>query len=75
MNDLAAALGTSKRTLYAYYSSKDQLVEAVVEQFIAEMKQMERDIYENERLNVLEKVKNADQPSAGDGTAEHGIIK
>lgn len=48
MNDLAAALGTSKRTLYAYYSSKDQLVEAVVEQFIAEMKQMERDIYENE---------------------------
>lgn len=57
MNDLAAALGTSKRTLYAYYSSKDQLVEAVVEQFIAEMKQIERDIYENESLNVLEKVK------------------
>ncbi|OLQ49201.1 TetR family transcriptional regulator [Bacillus licheniformis] len=57
MNDLAAALGTSKRTLYAYYSSKDKLAEAVVEQFIAEMKQMERDIYENESLDVLEKVK------------------
>ncbi|NTU26275.1 TetR/AcrR family transcriptional regulator [Bacillus tequilensis] len=57
MNDLAAALGTSKRTLYAHYSSKDKLAGAVVEQFIAEMKQMERDIYENERLDVLEKVK------------------
>ncbi|MGG0774579.1 TetR/AcrR family transcriptional regulator [Bacillus rugosus] len=57
MNDLAAALGTSKRTLYAHYSSKDKLAEAFVEQFIAEMKQMERDIYENESLDVLEKVK------------------
>ncbi len=55
MNDLARVLGTSKRTLYAHYSSKDKLAEAVVEQFIAEMKQMEKDIYENESLDILEK--------------------
>lgn len=57
MNDLAGALGTSKRTLYAHYPSKDQLAEAVVAQFIAEMKQMEKSIYEDETLDALEKVK------------------
>ncbi|MCY8467171.1 TetR/AcrR family transcriptional regulator [Bacillus atrophaeus] len=57
MDDLAKSLATSKRTLYEFYPSKNKLVEAVIAQFIAEMKKSEAEIYGNEELDALEKVK------------------
>ena len=37
MDDIATQLGMSKKTLYQYYSDKDQLVDAVVEGHIKEI--------------------------------------
>lgn len=36
MDDIAASLGMSKKTLYQYYQDKDELVKAVVESVISE---------------------------------------
>ncbi len=39
MDDIAAALGISKKTIYQYYADKDELVEAVIADKIAENQQ------------------------------------
>ncbi|MEK4149954.1 TetR/AcrR family transcriptional regulator [Robertmurraya sp. FSL W8-0741] len=57
VSELAANLGTSKRTIYQHFSSKDQIVEEVIETFIHRIKQNEQEIALNENLNVLAKLK------------------
>jgi TetR/AcrR family transcriptional regulator, cholesterol catabolism regulator len=42
MDDIAAALGISKKTIYQYYADKDELVEAVIADKIAENQQCQR---------------------------------
>jgi len=37
MDELAAEAGMSKRTLYRYFSSKDQIIEATLDRFMTEM--------------------------------------
>lgn len=43
MDELAAQAGVSKRTVYRYFASKDQIIEATLDEF---MSAMERDILE-----------------------------
>ena len=38
MDDLAAELGMSKKTLYVHFPSKDALIEAVLDQFLTEVR-------------------------------------
>ncbi|MCY9513395.1 TetR/AcrR family transcriptional regulator [Paenibacillus apiarius] len=57
MSDLASELGTSKRTIYEHFSSKEDLIGAIVDESIAEVIQIEKGIYENDSLTWLEKLK------------------
>lgn len=56
VSDLANGLSTSKRTIYTYFSSKNQLVEEVIKHLICQIKEQERLISENNQLNLLEKI-------------------
>ncbi|MBN8646248.1 MAG: helix-turn-helix transcriptional regulator, partial [Planctomycetes bacterium] len=38
MDDLAAELGMSKKTLYVYFPGKDALIEAILREFVAEVR-------------------------------------
>ncbi|QXM06803.1 TetR/AcrR family transcriptional regulator [Crassaminicella indica] len=57
MNDLAKRLGVSKRTLYENFSSKESLIDAIVERFFSTMKEKEKAILEDESLDTLGKLK------------------
>jgi TetR/AcrR family transcriptional regulator, cholesterol catabolism regulator len=55
MDDIANGLGASKKTLYQYFSDKDELVDAVVEQIVAE-NQYACDIDRMEAANAVEEI-------------------
>ncbi|WP_168198363.1 TetR/AcrR family transcriptional regulator [Crassaminicella thermophila] len=57
MNDLARRLGVSKRTLYENFSSKEELIDAIIEHFFTTMKEKEKDIINNPNLSTMEKLK------------------
>jgi AcrR family transcriptional regulator len=57
VSELAANLGTSKRTIYQYFSSKDQIVDEIIEKLIHSIKQNEQEIVMDENTNVLDKIK------------------
>lgn len=57
MSDLAKRLGVSKRTLYENFSSKEALIDAIVERFFEKMKEREEHIINNKNLSDLEKLK------------------
>ena len=56
VNDLANGLSTSKRTIYTYFSSKNQLVEEVIQHLFSQIKEQEKFIIENTQLSLLEKI-------------------
>ena len=55
MDDIANALGASKKTLYQYFSDKNELVDAVVEQIVRE-NQSACDFDRLEASNAIEEV-------------------
>ncbi|MGG4396759.1 TetR/AcrR family transcriptional regulator [Paenibacillus thiaminolyticus] len=57
MSDLAGEMGISKRTIYEHFSSKEELIGAIVDQSIDEVIQLEKGIYENPQWSSLEKLK------------------
>lgn len=56
ISDLANRLSTSKRTIYTYFSSKNQLVGEVIQQLFSQIKEQEKLIIENTQLSLLEKL-------------------
>ncbi|USG63294.1 TetR/AcrR family transcriptional regulator [Brevibacillus ruminantium] len=57
MSDLASHLGTSKRTIYEHFASKEEMISVIVDEAIAEVQETERKIYEDQTLTTLEKLK------------------
>lgn len=57
MDDLAARLGVSKKTIYNYYSSKAEILDELIEEDITSMEHKAAFIIENEALNFVEKLK------------------
>lgn len=56
ISDLAKSLGTSKRTMYQHFSSKDDIIDSIVENLILQIKNKEEEIFHDERLSLLEKI-------------------
>ncbi|MFS0645675.1 TetR/AcrR family transcriptional regulator [Siminovitchia sp. 179-K 8D1 HS] len=59
MNDLAGRLGISKRTLYEHFSSKAEILEAIIELTIKEFDEKTEAIVQDSSLTLLEKIKAA----------------
>ena len=56
-DELAHELGTSKRTLYKYFSSKEDILHAIIDKFLDRVKTKEDEIIANVTLSDLEKIK------------------
>ncbi|WP_375347331.1 TetR family transcriptional regulator (plasmid) [Priestia megaterium] len=56
ISDLAKNLGTSKRTIYQFFDSKDAIIESVIENLIIQIKKKEEEIAHNESIDLLEKI-------------------
>ncbi len=57
MNDLARRLGISKRTIYEEFSSKEELVGAMLDQFLEHIKAKEQKILNNDQFTLAEKIR------------------
>ncbi|MFD1705975.1 TetR/AcrR family transcriptional regulator [Siminovitchia sediminis] len=57
MDDLAARLGVSKKTIYKYYSSKAEILEEMIDQTIENMEEKAAAIIQDEQLTLVEKLK------------------
>lgn len=57
MSDIASDLKMSKKTLYAYYTSKEQLLSAVVENLHAEMDVKINALIDDREMDFVEKLK------------------
>jgi len=57
MDDLAAELGMSKKTLYAHFPGKDDIVRAVLEQLGAEVRAEADALFANRSLTFAEKLR------------------
>lgn len=57
MDDLAKRLGVSKRTLYENFSSKEQLINTVIDLFLDKVKEKDKQIINNENLSTIEKLR------------------
>ncbi|WP_438493652.1 TetR/AcrR family transcriptional regulator [Paenibacillus sp. IHBB 3054] len=55
--DLARELGTSKRTVYAYFSSKDEMIEKTIDFVFSQIIQSDTDILENTGLPIQDKIR------------------
>lgn len=55
--DLARELGTSKRTVYAYFSTKDEMIEKAIDFVFTEIVTSDADILANKELSIHEKIK------------------
>ena len=56
MDDMARELGMSKKTLYRLFASKDELLRAVMQRFVAEVEAATDQILENPDTNCLSKL-------------------
>ena len=59
MDDLSERLGISKRTIYEQFSSKIEILDAIIELTIDEFDQRTESIVQDESLTLLEKIKAA----------------
>lgn len=57
MADLAKRLAVSKSTLYTYFTSKEEMVGAIVDLLMASMQQQDEEILSNKMLSLHEKLK------------------
>lgn len=70
MNDLAAHLGISKRSIYEYFSSKEEIIGALVDENLENIMQQCNDILNNKEYDLPQKLKMiilAHQKNAGCG--------
>ena len=56
ISDLAKSLGTSKRTIYQHFSSKDDIIDLIIENLILQIKNKEEEILHDKSLNLLKKI-------------------
>ncbi len=56
ISDLAKNLGTSKRTMYQHFSSKDDIIDSIIENLILQIKNKEEEIFHDESLSLPEKI-------------------
>ncbi|MEC0089023.1 TetR/AcrR family transcriptional regulator [Paenibacillus macquariensis] len=56
LSDVAKQVAISKRTIYEHFTSKDDIVEHIVNRLILEIKEREQSIAEDEQLDVLQKI-------------------
>ncbi len=54
--ELAKRLGTSKRKIYEHFTSKDQIIEMIIDKLISQIKEKEKVIAESESLGLVEKI-------------------
>ena len=59
--DLAKELGTSKRTVYTYFSSKDEIIEKTIDFVFTEILTSDTEIIENSDITLQEKIKRCFQ--------------
>lgn len=57
MDDLARRIGISKRTLYEHFSSKAEILEALIETSFSEVDKKNELILQNEEIPITEKIK------------------
>lgn len=57
MADMAKQCGISTKTIYEWYSSKEELIRDMVEQAIEEIKEREQAILKNQTLSTMDKLK------------------
>lgn len=57
LDDLAKRLGISKKTLYKYYSSKAEMLDAIIDYTFENMDEKATAIIENDQLSLIEKIK------------------
>lgn len=57
MDELAAELGMSKKTLYVHFASKEDLMRAVIEDLGREIRAVADALFANRRLNFAEKLR------------------
>jgi len=55
--DLAKEIGTSKRTIYSYFSSKEELIEKTIDFVFNDIIISDTEILENNELSLQEKIK------------------
>lgn len=58
MDNLAKRMRISKRTLYSHIESKEKLIEDIIELTFKSIKEQEKDIMDNEELDIVEKLKS-----------------
>ncbi len=57
MQDVMVELGIAKGTIYYYFKSKEELLEAVINDMVDEVRQRMQDVIENSTGNALERMK------------------
>lgn len=57
MDDTAAALSMSKKTLYKYFRSKDELILAAVDAGFSEVKRCEAEIISDDTVDIAERIR------------------
>ncbi len=57
MDDLAAALGMSKKTLYVHYAGKDAMIRALIDNFAAEVRADAESLLSHRSLRFAEKLR------------------
>ncbi len=57
MNDVMKALDVAKGTIYHYFSSKDELLEAVVDKLASDYAEHREELVKNTQGNALEKIR------------------
>ena len=57
VDEIASKVGISKKTIYKYYPSKDDLVHAVTESTLTEVHTCCKNIIENDKLDSVEKLR------------------
>ena len=68
MDDLAAELGMSKKTLYVHFRSKDAIIRAVIQGMAAEIRADTDAILAQPRLTFAEKLRGVTTKPAKPGT-------
>lgn len=59
MDDLSRRLGISKRTLYEHFSSKAEILDAIIDSTVSEFDDRTEEIIQDANLTLLEKIKKA----------------
>ncbi|OIK13424.1 TetR family transcriptional regulator [Bacillus sp. MUM 116] len=57
LENMARRLGVSKKTLYKYFSSKADMLDAVIDYIFENMDEKATSIIQNEQLSIVEKIK------------------